>query len=293
MEKLIAVITILVLLVVCIMGVSYWGFLTMTTDQLPEPYKGTAIAWMNGTPAPVAPPDSENTTGSTTTGLGNIFPGIVGPGGYPEVVNVGSTKLHNVNVPPGFICGPIVHDSQNAISDCFGSPRQCIGADGPYTCPHPGIDIGIKGNGYPVSSPISGQVVFAGKLGAYGYAVIIENAGMQVLLGHASELVYNGTIVQPEELVGQTIEAGTEVMKSGGCMGGVNPDTGMCDRDWRDGNSTGSHTHFEVRTCDEKTGVCTQAHDPMGQMLPGQTESCDWYQQVENPKNNDICTNGQ
>ena len=292
MEKLLIVITILVLVVVCIMGVSYWGFLTMTTDQMPEPYKGTAIAWMNGTPAPVEPADSENTTGSTTIDP-NLFPGIIGPGGYPEVVNVGSTKLHGYKGPTNFICGPIVHDSDNAISDCFGSPRHCVGADGGYTCPHPGIDIGIKGIGYPVTSPISGQVVFAGKLGAYGYAVIIENNGMQVLLGHASQLVLNGEIVQPEQLVGRVIDAGTEVMKSGGCMGGVNEATNMCDQDWRDGKSTGNHTHFEVRTCDEKTGTCTQANNPMSATLPGQTGSCNWYQQVQNPKNNALCTNGQ
>ena len=290
MDKLIITITIIVLIVVAIMTVTFWGFLTMTTDQMPEPYKGTAIAWMNGTPAPVEPPDSENTTGSTT--ITGFPPGIIGPSGFPEIVNVGSTKLHGYKGPTGFICGPLVHEASNSISSCFGEPRQCIGEDGPYTCPHPGIDYGISGMGHPISTPMSGQVVFAGILGAYGYAVIIENNGVQVLMGHASGLVFNGVEVQPSELVGQYVEAGQEVMLSGGCVGG--PDNeGKCPQGGVNGNSTGPHLHFEVRTCDETTGKCTQAVNPMNATLPGQTESCNWFQQVSNPQNNASCTIGQ
>jgi len=118
-------------------------------------------------------------------------------------------------------------------------------------------------------------VVFAGPYGGWGYSIIIENNGYQVLLSHASEMMLNGSIVQPDQIVGQIVQAGDVVMLSGGA-----------NKDWRDGSSSGSHIHFEIRQCSPETKECSRAIDPMKALLPGQTQMCNWYQQVSDPSLN-------
>ena len=84
---------------------------------------------------------------------------------------------------------------------------------------HAGLDIGAD-YGDPVHAADSGTVVFAGWMGGYGNAVMIDHGGgMVTLYGHNSSI----TVGEGEQVSkGQTIAGST-------------------------GNSTGPHCHFEVR----------------------------------------------
>ena len=115
--------------------------------------------------------------------------------------------------------------------------------------------------GTPFAYRISSYNRFCGAAvlyGGWGYAVLIENAGYQVLLSHASEVYVS---------VGDVVAAGAVVMASGGEMG-----------DARDGNSTGPHLHYEVRKCilQAEGKVKCVAVDPSSVLLPGQAVYCDW-----------------
>ena len=59
--------------------------------------------------------------------------------------------------------------------------------------------------------------------------------------------------------------------------------SGGANGDWRDGNSSGAHIHFEIRVCSE---MGCRAIDPMTHLLPGQAQICNWYQQVSEPSQN-------
>lgn len=86
---------------------------------------------------------------------------------------------------------------------------------------HTGVDIAAD-NGDPVCAAASGRITYAGWLGGYGLAVVIDHGrGWETLYGHASKLY-----VVPGELV-----------QSGYCIAAVG----------NTGNSTGPHLHFEVR----------------------------------------------
>ncbi|MBU2609859.1 MAG: M23 family metallopeptidase [Chloroflexi bacterium] len=165
----------------------------------------------------------------------------------------------------GYYCGNLASDGITYITDVFGTLR----TDG---YPHIGIDIGTNfEQNLAVRTPMSGKVVFAGLLEDYGLSIIIENDGYQVstsstyqvLLAHASSLTQSAA---------QVVQAGDVVMLSGGANG-----------DWRDGNSSGAHIHFEIRKCSE-TGC--RVVDPMTAYLPGQTQTCNWYQAVSDPSSN-------
>ena len=85
---------------------------------------------------------------------------------------------------------------------------------------HAGLDIPAR-HGTPILASGGGRVVFAGRKGAYGQAVVIDHGdGLATLYGHASRLlVRTGDVVMPQQkiaLVGST------------------------------GRSTGAHLHFEV-----------------------------------------------
>jgi murein DD-endopeptidase MepM/ murein hydrolase activator NlpD len=86
---------------------------------------------------------------------------------------------------------------------------------------HTGIDIAADG-GDGIYAARGGRVTFAGWMGGYGLAIVVDHGrGWETLYGHASELfVTSGDVVQ----VGQCIAA----------VGNT-------------GNSTGPHLHFEVR----------------------------------------------
>ena len=86
---------------------------------------------------------------------------------------------------------------------------------------HSGIDIGAD-YGENISAADSGTVIFAGWMGGYGYAVIIDHGGgISSLYGHNSELTVSE---------GQQVRQGQVIALAGST-----------------GYSTGPHCHFEVR----------------------------------------------
>ncbi len=85
---------------------------------------------------------------------------------------------------------------------------------------HHGVDIGAP-YGAPIRASRSGQVVFAGWRGGYGYTVILNHGdGVATLYGHASRLLVKQ---------GQWVEAGQIIARVGST-----------------GYSTGPHLHFEI-----------------------------------------------
>ena len=86
---------------------------------------------------------------------------------------------------------------------------------------HTGIDIGA-GSGTTIHAADAGSVIFAGWLGAYGNAVVIDHGGgLSTLYGHMSSIGVSE---------GKTVSAGQSIGKVGST-----------------GWSTGPHCHFEVR----------------------------------------------
>jgi murein DD-endopeptidase MepM/ murein hydrolase activator NlpD len=86
---------------------------------------------------------------------------------------------------------------------------------------HKGIDIAVS-TGTSVKASMPGKVTFSGWEGGYGYLVKISHGnGLETYYGHNSKLIAK---------VGQTVDKGTVIAKSGST-----------------GNSTGPHVHFEVR----------------------------------------------
>lgn len=91
-----------------------------------------------------------------------------------------------------------------------------------YSRMHTGIDIAVP-TGTPVHAAASGNVVIAGWMGGYGYAVVINHGGgITTLYGHNSSLAVH---------VGQSVSQGQVIAYAGS--------TGI---------STGPHVHFEVRS---------------------------------------------
>jgi murein DD-endopeptidase MepM/ murein hydrolase activator NlpD len=184
--------------------------------------------------------------GEETDGAAGILTdGLAGLG----VMNVGTIAFNGYSGPESFVCANLIPDLNAYITSGYGDYRS-------PTYSHSGIDFGTNySNGHEVITPMGGEVVFVGIYGGWGYTVIIENNGYQVLLTHASEVLVT---------VGQIVQAGDVVMNVGGqCV------------DARDGNSTGPHLHFEVRICDPETQKC-QAVNPMAVILPGQSGFCNW-----------------
>lgn len=86
---------------------------------------------------------------------------------------------------------------------------------------HSGLDIGTD-YGEPVRAADGGTVIYAGWMGGYGKAVIIDHGGgISTLYGHNSELVVSA---------GQAVQKGQVIAYAGAT-----------------GYATGPHVHFEVR----------------------------------------------
>lgn len=101
------------------------------------------------------------------------------------------------------------------ITSRFGN-RESIRSYG-----HTGLDIAAPA-GTPIRATATGEVIFSGYSGGYGYVVKISHGnGIQTYYGHCSELYVS---------TGDTVEAGDVIAAVGST-----------------GNSTGNHLHFEVR----------------------------------------------
>lgn len=86
---------------------------------------------------------------------------------------------------------------------------------------HSGIDIAIP-YGKPILAAQMGEVVFSGKMGGYGFVIVIDHGGgIHTLYAHNSKLIAK---------VGDSVNKGQKIAECGS--------TGI---------STGAHLHFEVR----------------------------------------------
>jgi len=117
-----------------------------------------------------------------------------------------------------------VSDSSDAAMPNDGTPSG-YPASGPMTQGsrpgHVAIDIGVS-VGTDIKTTMSGKVVYAGwNNEGYGNLVIVENGGYRTYYGHLSKVPVQ---------VGETVQAGDVIGKSGNT-----------------GNSTGPHLHYEVR----------------------------------------------
>lgn len=91
---------------------------------------------------------------------------------------------------------------------------------------HRGIDYGVK-VGTPIVAAANGTVTHTGTHRQYGYHVIINHGKKSTLYAHLSEILVK---------VGQPVNAGDVIGKSGGKKGAPGA-----------GTSTGPHLHFELR----------------------------------------------
>jgi murein DD-endopeptidase MepM/ murein hydrolase activator NlpD len=176
------------------------------------------------------------------------------------VISVGTVGFTGYSGDNSFVCRPLVDAPYVPLTDTFGTYRTA-------TYNHSGIDFGTNySNGHPVITPMGGKVTYTGIYGGWGYTMVIENDGYQVLLTHAQDMLYE---------VGDIVTAGDTVLISGGGVG-----------DSRDGSSTGPHLHFETRKCEESSdgNVYCKAYDPDGIILPGQNDNCTWTQQTIIPE---------
>ncbi len=191
---------------------------------------------------------------------------VVDPGS--DTISVGIVAFDGYQGATSFVCQPLVSDGTSYITSDFGDPRTAN-----YN--HSGLDYGTNGQqGLNVITPMGGKVVYVGIYGGWGYTVIIENAGKQVLLSHSSEIPVS---------VGDIVQAGDIVAQSGGCQTQEwSGDRAYCV-DPKDGASTGAHLHFEVRDCREDADgeVRCGAVNPNNVTLPGQGQFCNWNAQVQ------------
>jgi murein DD-endopeptidase MepM/ murein hydrolase activator NlpD len=85
---------------------------------------------------------------------------------------------------------------------------------------HNGIDIAAA-NGTPIYAPARGRVIFAGRKGPLGNALVLDHGfGVKTVYGHAKEILV---------ATGDTVERGDEVASIGSS-----------------GRSTGPHLHYVV-----------------------------------------------
>jgi hypothetical protein len=193
--------------------------------------------------------------------------GEEGQVGHPEMgfspVNAGKTigsgtyywELEYYSGPTSFVCQlPVVYGEMTY--------KQGYGSLHLRDTPHTGIDYRSFGNDEKIMAPMGGKVTFADWNWWLGWMVVIENDGVQVILGHmcCGEKGKSSSPTGDDSFQvsrGDVISAGTVVGRVG-----------------TTGNSTGYHLHYEVRECDSE-GKC-QIVNPSSVYLPGQEVYCDW-----------------
>jgi len=225
----------------CIFAYYLLSFVVAATvaEQLPGPVRGTAWAWIQGTPQAVGHYDESD------------FP----PGHSGQTIEDGAYYWDPVfySGPEGFACQVPVEGGY--VTSGYGDPRP-----GGYS--HTGVDYGSHYRSENVYSPMGGMVTHAGWSYWLGWTVVVENNGFQVILGHMC-CGEKGTSSYPSGETTIEVERG-EIIQAGDVVG-LTGETG---------NSTGIHLHFEARHC-ETDGRC-QIRDPSGVLLPGQDLRCEW-----------------
>lgn len=136
-----------------------------------------------------------------------------------------STRQYEITIP-----SPTPEETQPAASQTvFSVPLQGIitskfgDRDDPFDTSeawHTGLDIAAD-TGTPICAAADGEIIHAGELGGYGYAVkICHPDGLVSLYGHCSEIFVTE---------GQQVQTGDEIAAVGST-----------------GRSTGPHLHFEI-----------------------------------------------
>ena len=109
--------------------------------------------------------------------------------------------------------GPFIQLPNSKVEANFADARTYIYQDQPIdTAYHLGFDLSVTKK-YPVEAANSGVVNFAGDLGIYGNAVIIDHGlGLSTLYGHLSSIdVKVGDQIKKEQIIGKTGETGLAV----------------------------------------------------------------------------------
>ncbi|MEW6287371.1 MAG: M23 family metallopeptidase [Chloroflexota bacterium] len=152
------------------------------------------------------------------------------PTPVPLLIPAAGGKIFACRVPAEF----------GVVTSKYGEPRgdNVVHRGIDYACPRDLKDVRVL-------SPMNGHVSFVGDLGDLGNAIIIENGGWRVILGHLAFWgVSEGQDVKPGDVVG------------------------ICGST---GNSSGPHVHMEIQVWNDPW--YWQTVPP--QNLPG-AEACEW-----------------
>lgn len=220
---------------------AFFSFLVAATavvaDSMPSWAQDEAWGWIQGTPQAVA--SDPGLPGELSYSTGSFY---WEPEGYSGTAS--------------FACMLPV-EGPARMSSCFGD------TEGRGGRAHTGIDWATNyEQGRDVWTPFGGMVTFAGWNYYLGWMIVIENDGLQVILGHLC-CGAKGSSRSPNGSSSLTVDEGALVQA--GDMVGLSGETG---------NSTGPHLHFEVRRCDSD-GQC-HVVDPGSALLPGQQALCPW-----------------
>ncbi len=138
-----------------------------------------------------------------------------------EEANRLTSVLSKLEIERDYVAGEMiwpVNPSYNYISSDFGQRIHPVLGSRSF---HSGLDIPAPG-GTPIYAANSGVVIFAGRKGSYGNAVILDHGGgIVTLYAHSRQVLVS---------VGQSVDKGDTIALVGST-----------------GRSTGNHVHFEVR----------------------------------------------
>ncbi len=150
---------------------------------------------------------------------------------------------------------PFVPENPRAVFACllpveYGRVTSHFGDVRSGGMTHKGVDYGCTGERVAVLSPMTGMVTHVGALGDLGNAIVLENWGWKVILGHlAFWRVKEGERVQAGDVVG------------------------ICGST---GNSSGPHVHLEIYYWNDRWGKGGwMLVNPEKTDLPG-AEGCRW-----------------